>query len=106
MALRDQRLTEANIGAAIKVHRALGRGLLESAYQTWQAHESGLRRIQFEREKPLPLAHKGVELDCGYRTDFVVDDRIALELKRSTVSFRSMRLSSSPTSRVLDCARD
>ena len=106
MALRDQRLTEAIIGAAIEVHRALGPGLLESAYQTCLAHEFGLRRIQFAREKPLPLANKGVELDCGYRTDFVVDDRIALELRRSTVSFQSMRLSSSPTSRALDCALD
>ena len=81
MALREQELTRQIIGAAIDVHRALGPGLLESAYQVCLAHELGLRSIPFEREKPLPLTYQGVELDCGYRIDFLIDQKVVLELK-------------------------
>jgi GxxExxY protein len=76
-----QDLTERIIGAAIEVHRALGPGLLESIYQTCLAHEMALRGLRFEKEKPLPVEYKGVKLESGYRLDFVVDDKVVVELK-------------------------
>ena len=69
------------IGAAIEVHKALGPGLLESAYEECLCYELGLRRIPFERQKELPIEYKGVKLDCGYRLDVVVADKLVLELK-------------------------
>ena len=69
------------IGAAIEVHKTLGPGLLESAYEKCLCHELKLRRLSFENQKPLPLVFKGEELDCGYRLDIVVEDAIILELK-------------------------
>jgi GxxExxY protein len=74
-------LTQKIIGAAIEVHRAIGPGLLESAYQACLARELSVRGIPFEKEKPLPLDYKGVQLDCGYRLDFLVDDKVVVELK-------------------------
>ena len=79
--LIDEELSEVIIGAAIEVHRATGPGLLESAYQNFLAHEFTLRGISFEKEVPLPVEYKGVRLDCGYRMDFVIEDRIILEVK-------------------------
>jgi len=74
-------LTGKVIGAAIEVHKALGPGLLESAYEECLCHEMNLRRFQFERQKALPVKYKGVELDCGYRLDIVVEEVLILELK-------------------------
>ncbi|MBX0330199.1 GxxExxY protein [Oscillochloris sp. ZM17-4] len=74
-------LTHTIIGAAIEVHRALGPGLLESAYEECLCHELGLRRLVFQRQVPLPLTYKGVNLDCGYRLDLVVAQTVLLELK-------------------------
>jgi GxxExxY protein len=74
-------LTEAIIGSAIEVHRLLGPGLLESAYQESLARELTLRQIPFEREKPLPLEYKGAKLDCGYRLDFLIADAVVVEVK-------------------------
>src|SRR5436853_1392149 len=79
--LIHQSLTESVIGAAIEVHRALGPGLLESAYEECLCHELHLRGIPFARQVSLPVAYKGVNLDCGYRLDVVVNDLIILELK-------------------------
>ena len=79
--LVDEELSEQIIGAAIEVHRATGPGLLESAYQAFLAHEFTLRGIRFAKEVPLPVVYKGVRLDCGYRMDFVIEDRIILEVK-------------------------
>jgi len=80
--LRDEdKITEKIIGAAIEVHRHLGPGLLESAYQVCLAHEMTLRGIHFEREKSLPIVYKGVHLDQGYRLDFLVEGLIIVELK-------------------------
>ena len=79
--LREKELTGQIIGAAIEVHRELGPGLLESAYQTCLAREFALRHIPFEREKPLPVEYKGVRIDCGYRLDFVVADKVIVEVK-------------------------
>lgn len=74
-------LSHEIIGAAIEVHRALGPGLLESAYEDCLAHELSLRRIPFRRQVPLPLTYKGVRLDCGYRLDIVVKELVIVELK-------------------------
>jgi len=74
-------LTERVIGAAIEVHRALGPGLLESAYQECLCPELHLLGLPFEREVPLPVVYKGVRLDCGYRLDLVVEGRVIVELK-------------------------
>src|SRR6266705_4619159 len=69
------------IGAAIEVHRTLGPGLLESAYEQCLSHEFALREISFERQKPLHVNYKGVQLDCGYRLDFLVAGMVVVELK-------------------------
>jgi GxxExxY protein len=79
--LYEKDLTGQIIGAAIDVHRALGPGLLESAYQACLARELTLRGIPYEQEKPLPIEYKGVRLDCGYRLDFLVGGKAVVELK-------------------------
>ena len=74
-------ITEAVIGAAIEVHRHVGPGLLESVYQICLAKELTLRNIPFEQEKSLRIEYKGIYLDGGYRLDFLVDQRVVIELK-------------------------
>jgi GxxExxY protein len=74
-------LSKKVIGCAIEVHRTLGPGLLESAYQQCMCHELSLNNIGFQIEKPLPVNYKGCLLDCGYRMDIVVENQIILELK-------------------------
>ncbi len=74
-------LSSKIIGAAIEVHRILGPGLLESAYEECICYELELRRIKFERQKALPIIYKGKRLDCGYRLDIVIDNKIITELK-------------------------
>ena len=74
-------VTGAIIGAAIEVHRALGPGLLESAYEACLAHELGVRGLTVERQKPLPLLYKGLALDCGYRLDLLVAQKVIVEIK-------------------------
>lgn len=74
-------ITEQIIGAAIEVHRALGPGLLESAYEECLSHELALREIPFERQRPLPVEYKGVKLDCGYRLDLLVNGLVVIEIK-------------------------
>lgn len=69
------------IGLAIEVHRVLGPGLMESAYQQCLAHELQLHDISFRLQHPMPVEYKGVRLDCGYRIDLLVEDRLILELK-------------------------
>ena len=76
-----EELTEQIIGAAIEVHRNLGPGLLESAYEECLCHELGLRGLKFRRQLPLPIQYKNVHLDCGYRIDLLVEDAVVLELK-------------------------
>ncbi len=78
--LRDP-LTERVIGAAIEVHRHLGPGLLESAYEEcllWELGQAGLKPL---RQVPLPVVYKEVKLDIGYRLDLVVQDKLIVELK-------------------------
>jgi len=74
-------ITEKIIGAAIEVHKAIGSGLLESAYKECLAHEMRIRGLNFERQVPLSVAYKGVTLDCGYRLDFLVERAVVVELK-------------------------
>ncbi len=74
-------LTEQIIGAAIEVHRHLGPGLLESAYEECLCHELSLRKVEFERQVPLPVNYKGVNLDCGYRIDVLVAKTVVVEIK-------------------------
>jgi GxxExxY protein len=73
--------SEAVIGACIEVHRHLGPGLLESAYEHCVAHELGVLGLRFERQRPVPLEYKGTKLECGYRLDLVVDDALVVEIK-------------------------
>ena len=70
--LYEKELTDRIIGAAIEVHRALGPGLLESAYQSCLAHEFNLQGISYQRELPVPVCYKGVQLGNGYQLDFLV----------------------------------
>lgn len=79
--LYNEALTKKIIGAAIEVHKTLGPGLMESAYQECLARELSLMNIPFEKELNLPVEYKGVKIDCGYRMDFVVDKLIVVELK-------------------------
>ena len=69
------------IAAALEVHRHLGPGLLESAYEECLCHELETRGIQFYRQRSLPIVYKGRTLECGYRLDIVVNNNILLELK-------------------------
>jgi len=81
LPLLEKESTEKIIGAAIEVHRVLGPGLLESVYQPCMAHEFSLRNMLFGQQIPLAVEYKGVRLDCGYRIDFVVENKVILELK-------------------------
>lgn len=74
-------LTSNIIGAAIEVHKHLGPGLLESAYEECLCHELELRNIAYERQKALPIEYKEIRLDCDYRLDIVVEGLVILELK-------------------------
>jgi GxxExxY protein len=74
-------LTGQIIRAAIEVHKALGPGLLESAYEECFCHEFGLRQMRYSQQQELPVEYKGVKLDCGYRIDLLVEDLVILELK-------------------------
>lgn len=71
----------AVIGACIEVHRHIGPGLLESAYERCVARELSLRCLQFDRQRRLPVYYKGVDVECGYRIDFVIEDSLILEVK-------------------------
>lgn len=74
-------ITEQIIGAAIEDHKALGPGLLESAYKECLCRELSLRGVQFERQRPPPVEYKGVKLDCGYRLDLLLADAVVVEIK-------------------------
>jgi GxxExxY protein len=78
---RLNQITEAIIGAAIKVHRALGPGLLESAYEACLLFELTQQGLKVERQKELPVVYREVVLDCGYRLDLLVEDCVIVEVK-------------------------
>ena len=82
--MQFDQLSHRVIGCAIEVHRVLGPGLLESAYERCLVRELGLAGIAHEVQKPLPLAYKGVLLDVGYRLDVLVEDTLIIELKAVT----------------------
>ena len=102
--MRDKELSDAIIGAAIEIHRSLGPGLLEAVYEECLARELTLRMIPFERQKPIPLVYKDLKLECGYRLDFLVRNRIIVEIKsieaiapvHESVMLTYLRLSQSP----------
>jgi GxxExxY protein len=108
--LLEEGLTEQIIGAAIEVHRCLGPGLLESAYEECLCYELGLRNIPFNRQVPIPVQYKAVTLDCGYRADIIVADKIIVELKtvdkvipvHKAQLLTYMRLTSSPIGLILN----
>src|SRR5947209_10793069 len=78
---RANQLSKVIIGAAIEVHRHLGPGLLESAYEACLCRELALRGIPFDRQLALPVVYKGLEIDCAYRLDVKVGAQLILELK-------------------------
>jgi GxxExxY protein len=74
-------ITDAIIGCAIEVHKQLGPGLLESAYEECLAFELQSRGLRFERQKPVPIVYKDIKLDYGYRIDILVEGSVLIELK-------------------------
>ena len=81
MSLENKALTAEVIGTAIEVHKTLGPGLLESAYEECLCREFDIRGLSYERQRELPIEYKGMELDCSYRLDVVVANSVILELK-------------------------
>jgi GxxExxY protein len=77
----ENEITDGIIAAAIEVHRALGPGLLESVYEECLSRELSLREIAFERQRPLKVNFKGLHLDCAYRLDLLVANRVVVEIK-------------------------
>ena len=74
-------LSDRVIGACIEIHKHLGPGLLESGYEECLCHELTLAGLAFERQKPLPVTYKTVKLDCGYRLDLIIENKLIVELK-------------------------
>ena len=108
--MADKELTHSIIGAAIEVHRTLGPGLLESAYEECIARELTLRGLSFERQKALPVVYKEVKLECGYRVDLLVEGRVIVELKsvealapvHDAIVLTYLRLSGAPIGLVIN----
>jgi GxxExxY protein len=78
---KEDALTRRVIGCALTVHRELGPGLLETAYEQCLAHELALAGIAFQLQCPLPVAYKSIRLDCGYRVDLLIEQKLIVELK-------------------------
>jgi GxxExxY protein len=79
--MKENEITEKIIGSAIEVHRSLGAGLLESAYEECLCYELAQAGLKFERQVDLPVIYKGVRLECGYRMDLVVESSVIVEIK-------------------------
>ena len=77
----ENELSGRIIGAAIEVHKTLGAGLLESAYEECLCHEFFINNIPFERQVQIPVLYKGLKLDCCYRADIIVNKKVIVELK-------------------------
>jgi GxxExxY protein len=75
------RLSNRVIGCAIEVHRELGPGLLESTYEQCLARELAIENIPFQIQVPLPVCYKGINLDCGYRIDLLIEKQLIIEIK-------------------------
>ncbi|HEY7607618.1 MAG TPA: GxxExxY protein [Alphaproteobacteria bacterium] len=89
-------LTERILGFAIRVHRALGPGLLESLYEECLCHELANAAVSFTRQQPIPVVYDGVELECGFRADIIVHGRVLVEIK-STDRFAPIHEAQIPT---------
>ena len=79
--MNENEIGDTLLGAAIKVHSALGPGLLESAYETCLVHEIGQRGLNVRRQVALPLIYDGIKLDAGYRLDLLINDQVIVELR-------------------------
>ena len=79
--LKFDKMSNRVIGCAIEVHKNLGPGLLESTYEQCFAYELKSSEISFKLQHPLPVKYKGIKLDCGYRIDLLIDNKIIVELK-------------------------
>jgi GxxExxY protein len=79
--MKENDISALVIGCAIEVHRSLGTGLLESAYEECLAAEMGAQGLSFDRQKAIPLVYRDIKLDCGYRLDFLVEKKVIVELK-------------------------
>jgi GxxExxY protein len=79
--MTENEITEKAIGCAIKVHTVLGPGLLESAYEACLYHELLQTGLTIIRQKPLPLVYKEIKLECGYRADFLIENKVIIEVK-------------------------
>ncbi len=79
--MSENELSNKAIGLAIEVHSALGPGLLESAYKECLYYKAGQSGLWIEKEKPMPLVFEGVKLDCGYRIDLLIDNKLVIEIK-------------------------
>lgn len=78
---RLNRITEAIIGSAIRVHKALGPGLLESAYEACLVYELAKQNLSVIQQKPMPIVYEKISLDCGYRLDLLVEEKVIVEVK-------------------------
>ena len=79
--METNKVTEIIIGSAIRIHRTLGPGLMESSYEACMVYELTSEGLNFQRQMAIPVMYGGVRLDCGYRVDLVVEDRVVVELK-------------------------
>lgn len=79
--MTENEITEVIIGCAIKVHKELGPGLLESAYEECLCYELRKTSLEIERQKPIPLIYEEVKLECGYRADIVANKKVIVEIK-------------------------
>jgi GxxExxY protein len=79
--MTENEITEVIIGCAIKVHKSLGPGLLESAYEECMDYELRKTALEIERQKSLPLVYEEVKLECGYRLDFMANKKVVIEIK-------------------------
>lgn len=79
--MKTDELTASIIGAAIEVHRQLGPGLLEHAYRVCLAHELRKRGFRVEEEKPVPVFYDGLQMECGFRADLIINGQVVVELK-------------------------
>lgn len=75
------KVTEAVISVAVDVHRALGPGLLESAYEACMVYDLAKAGLKVEQQKPLPIVYRGIKLECAYRLDLMIDNEVIVEVK-------------------------
>ena len=79
--MTENEISNLIIGAALKVHKTLGPGLLESAYEECLCHELTKNNLKIEKQKPLPVIYDNMRLDCGYRIDLLVESKVIIEIK-------------------------